>query len=159
MRAAAFSMTPSQDRLDARVLVDELLDGAVRRRASDVHLEPTADGLEIRYRVDGLLETVSAVDATVGRSLVTRLMVMAHLLTYRLDVPQEGRATVTLPSASQALDLRLSIMPTMHGLRAAVRMPGELTQPHTLAELKLPEVVVAGLERFTCADAGMLLMT
>ena len=144
-------MTRAETRSDARALVNEVLDDAVRRRASDVHLEPTADGLEVRFRVDGLLETVSAVDATVGRSLVTRLMVMAHLLTYRLDVPQEGRATVTLPSASQALDLRLSIMPTTHGLRAAVRMPGELTQPHTLAELKLPEVVVAGLERSVVA--------
>src|SRR5207244_3338356 len=100
-------MTPGQNRLDARVLVDEILDGAVRRRASDVHLEPTAEGLEIRYRVDGLLETVNQVDATVGRSLVTRLMVMAHLLTYRLDVPQEGRVTVAVPSSPNPLDLRL----------------------------------------------------
>src|SRR5213083_2167316 len=107
-------MTRAETRSDARALVNELLDDAVRRRASDVHLEPIADGLEVRFRVDGLLETVSAVDATVGRSLVTRLMVMAHLLTYRLDVPQEGRATVTLPSAPKPLDLRLSVMPTTH---------------------------------------------
>ena len=69
---------------DARLLVDKLLDDAVTRRASDIHLEPTADGLEIRLRVDGLLQTANRVDATTGRSMVTRLMVMAHLLTYRL---------------------------------------------------------------------------
>jgi type II secretory ATPase GspE/PulE/Tfp pilus assembly ATPase PilB-like protein len=84
---------------------------------------------------------------------------MAHLLTYRLDVPQEGRATVTVASAPQPLDLRLSIMPTTHGLRAAVRMPGELVQPHGLDDLKLPAHVVAGLERFATADSGMLLLT
>jgi type II secretory ATPase GspE/PulE/Tfp pilus assembly ATPase PilB-like protein len=50
-------------------------------------------------------------------------------------------------------------MPTTHGLRAAVRMPGELVQPHGLTELKLPETVVAGLERFASSDSGMLLLT
>ena len=144
---------------DARLLVDRTLDDAVRRRASDVHLEPTGDGLEVRLRIDGLLETVETVDAAVGRSMVTRLMVMAHLLTYRLDVPQEGRATIVVSSAPHALDLRLSIMPTTHGLRAAVRMPGELLQVHSLSELRLPESVIAGLERFAGADAGMLLLT
>src|SRR5438552_13824583 len=134
--------------VDARPLVDKILRDAVARRASDVHLEPTADGLEVRYRVDGLLETVTTHDSTTGRSLVTRLMVMAHLLTYRLDVPQEGRATIVVSAASHPLDLRLSIMPTTHGLRAAVRMPGELLQVHSLSELRLPESVIAGLERF-----------
>src|SRR5437868_2649258 len=71
---------------DVRVAVDQLLDQAVVRGASDLHLEPTSQGLEARYRIDGLLETVATYDAAMGRSLVTRLMVMAHLLTYRLDV-------------------------------------------------------------------------
>ncbi len=150
-------MTPPQP--DARVLVDKLLDDAVTRRASDIHLEPTADGLEIRVRVDGLLQTANRVDATTGRSMVTRLMVMAHLLTYRLDVPQEGRATVVVPSAPKPRDVRLSVMPSTHGLRAAVRMPAELVQPHDLGELGLPTGVVQGLERFARADAGMLILT
>jgi general secretion pathway protein E len=150
-------MTPPH--LDARVLVDKLLDDAVKRRASDIHLEPTADGLEVRLRVDGLLDTVDRVDAAVGRSMVTRLMVMAHLLTYRLDVPQEGRATVTVASNPKQMDLRLSIMPTTHGLRAAVRMPAELVQPHALHDLGLPQSVVDGVERFARADAGMLILT
>ena len=68
-------MTPShQPPTDARVLVDQLLDDAVKRRASDVHLEPTADGLEVRFRIDGLLETVATHHLTTGRSLVTRLI-------------------------------------------------------------------------------------
>jgi len=150
-------MTPP--RLDARVLVDKLLDDAVRRGASDIHLEPTADGLEVRLRVDGLLETLEHVDANVGRSMVTRLMVMAHLLTYRLDVPQEGRVTVEVASNPKPLDLRLSIMPTTHGLRAAVRMPAELVQPHDLGELGLPSNVVEGLGRFARSDSGMLILT
>ena len=141
------------------MLVDNILDAAVRRRASDVHFEPIEDGIEIRFRVDGLLETVQRHDIATGRSLVTRLMVMAHLLTYRLDVPQEGRVSVTVKSSPQPLDLRLSIMPTTHGLRAAVRMPAELIQPRSLGELGLPSGVMAGLEKFAAGDAGMLIVT
>jgi type II secretory ATPase GspE/PulE/Tfp pilus assembly ATPase PilB-like protein len=144
---------------DAVQIVDEILNAAVERRASDVHFEPTENNLEVRLRVDGLLETAQTHDKDLGRSLVTRLMVMAHLLTYRLDVPQEGRITATVKSLDHPLDLRVSIMPTTHGLRAAVRMPAELVQPLKLTELNLPVSVMNGLERFARSDAGMLIVT
>jgi len=86
-------------------------------------------------------------------------MVLAQLLTYRLDVPQEGRICISLPSMSTPLELRLAIMPTMHGLRAVVRMPAELTQPRTLEELCLADRVMQGLCRFAASDSGMLLLT
>jgi type II secretory ATPase GspE/PulE/Tfp pilus assembly ATPase PilB-like protein len=144
---------------DARQAVDQLLGAAVARRASDVHVEPTAQGYEVRFRVDGLLETVDRVDASTGRSLVSRLMVMAHLLTYRLDIPQEGRLTATLPSAPHPLELRLAIMPTRHGLRAAVRLPADLVQPQKLSELGLPPPAMDALHAFAATDAGMLIVT
>src|SRR4051812_12191256 len=134
-------MSASSPSPDARPLVDDILLEALRRRASDVHLEPTADGYEVRFRVDGLLTTARRHDASTGRSIVGRFMVLAHLLTYRLDVPQEGRLTVPRPGdpapAAAPLDLRLSVIPTTHGLRAAVRLPAELIQPHRLSELGL----------------------
>jgi len=88
---------------DARQIVDQILDAAIRRRASDVHLEPTADGYALRYRIDGLLQSVNTYDPETGRSLVSRLMVMAQLLTYRLDLPQEGRLRAVLPAADAPL--------------------------------------------------------
>src|SRR3954467_7041934 len=95
MRPFTAEMTaPNTPTPDARALVDDILLKAVTRRASDVHLEPTADGYEIRLRVDGALALLSRCDAATGRSVVGRLMVLAHLLTYRVDVPQEGRLTV-----------------------------------------------------------------
>ena len=145
---------------DVRTLVDQLLDDAVRRRASDVHVDPTRDGAEVKFRIDGLLETVARHDATLGRTIVTRLMVIAKLLTYRLDVPQEGRVSIAAPSLDgQQVELRISIMPTTHGPRAAVRLPAELTQPQALADLSLPANVVAGLKDFASADSGMLIVT
>jgi len=152
-------MARSTETIDARVTLDQILAAAVSRRASDIHFEPTASGLDVRFRVDGLLETVQSTDVATGRTLVTRLMVMSQLLTYRLDVPQEGRATVTVPNASSPLEIRVSIMPTTHGLRAAVRMPAELVQPRTLEDLGLPAQVMSGLRHFAASDGGMLILT
>src|SRR6185369_15929966 len=57
------------------------------------------------------------------------------------------------------LELRLAIMPTTHGLRAAVRLPAELVQPRTLTDLALPPTVFQGLAKFAATDAGMLILT
>ena len=138
---------------DAPAYVDGMLDRALAAGASDIHVEPIEDGSEIRFRVDGLLTTVEKLPTDIGRSIVLRLMVMAQLLTYRLDIPQEGRIR------NKALDLRLAIMPVAHGLRAAIRLPAELTQPRELGALGLPSECLIQLERFTRADGGMLLVT
>ncbi len=150
---------PATPDSDAPALVTMILSQAVRRRASDVHVEPTSEGYEVRYRVDGLLETGERYDAAVGRSIVARLMVMAQLLTYRLDVPQEGRLAIPSSDGNGSPNLRLAVMPTTHGLRAAVRLPADLIQPHALGELSLPQSVLRGLHRFADADGGMLLLT
>jgi type II secretory ATPase GspE/PulE/Tfp pilus assembly ATPase PilB-like protein len=88
-------------------------------------------------------------------------MVMSHLLTYRVDVPQEGRISTALAATGMTarVELRLAVMPTTHGLRAAVRMPAELVQPRSLDDLGLPPSVLKGLHRFASADAGMLIVT
>jgi general secretion pathway protein E len=146
---------------DARPLVDDLLRQAMRRRASDIHVEPSGEGYGVRLRVDGLLETASRLDPDAGRAVVARLMVMAHLLTYRLDVPQEGR--ISLPgendSSSSTIELRLAIMPALHGLRAAIRMPAEFVQSAVLQDLGLSDHVLQGLLRFAAAEGGMLILT
>src|SRR5437870_4151080 len=124
---------------DGRDLVNQILRSAIDRGASDVHVEPTADGHEIRLRVDGLLETTQILDSDAGRSVVGRLMVMAHLLTYRMDVPQEGKASLALRPDQESIDLRVSVMPTTHGMRGAVRLPADVIQPMTLEQLGLPK--------------------
>lgn len=144
---------------DARQRVQHALAEAVRSEASDVHLEPVAAGYELRLRADGLLRTVARIDAAAGRAMVSRLMVMAQLLTYRLDIPQEGRLSIALPEVGRTLDARLAVMPTTHGLRAVVRMPAELLQPRTLDDLALGERALADLYAYARADQGLLLLT
>jgi type II secretory ATPase GspE/PulE/Tfp pilus assembly ATPase PilB-like protein len=140
--------------------VTELLGQAISLQASDIHIEPTAQGYEAKYRVDGLLQLAGEYDVETGRAMVGRLMVLAQLLTYRLDVPQEGRLSYSLEDRSlPPIDLRLAIMPTTHGLRAAIRMPAELIAPSGLDELRLSGPVLDGLKRFARIDSGMLILT
>jgi type II secretory ATPase GspE/PulE/Tfp pilus assembly ATPase PilB-like protein len=145
--------------VDVRPVVDQLLLLAVDRGASDIHIDPGISGYEIRFRIDGLLETVQQCAVAVGRSITSRLMVMAQLLTYRLDIPQEGKFLLPATTAGRDLNLRLAVMPTTHGLRAAVRLPAELLQPKNLEELGLPARVLQRLQRFAVADSGMLILT
>ncbi|MEM8495388.1 MAG: ATPase, T2SS/T4P/T4SS family [Planctomycetota bacterium] len=142
--------------LDAPGGVVWLLGEAQRRRASDVHLEPIPDGIEVRLRVDGVLDGVCVVPAATGRGLVNRWMVLAGLLTYRLDVPQEGRGEIG------GIEVRVSVMPTNHGLRAVVRLPAEALGTAEIDDLRLPEPVRDGLCRFADGEAssagGMLIL-
>jgi type II secretory ATPase GspE/PulE/Tfp pilus assembly ATPase PilB-like protein len=139
--------------------VDRMLDAALARRASDLHLDPREDAMAIRARIDGLLEDVEQVDPAVGAAMVTRLMVMAQLLTYRRDQPQEGRTVFAGAAPGRAAELRVSVIPTTHGLRAVVRLPAELDRPCAVGDLGLPAGVLAELQRLAASDQGLLLVT
>lgn len=145
--------------LDARPVVERMLARAIQSRASDLHVEPTNLGYELRLRIDGILGAQETLEPAIGRAVVSRLMVMARLLTYRLDIPQEGRISISLPVGAADVELRLAIMPTIHGLRASLRMPADRLQAAVLAELNLPDSVRAGIESFAAADSGMFVFT
>jgi type II secretory ATPase GspE/PulE/Tfp pilus assembly ATPase PilB-like protein len=101
-------------------LIETILGEAVRREASDVHLEPTHSALEVRYRLDGVLQPVAVVDRELAPNLVARLKVLAELLTYRVDIPQEGGIREAV--AGHGVEMRVSTFPTIHGEKAVVRL-------------------------------------
>src|SRR6266850_2391704 len=70
--------------------VDLVLEESIRRAASDVHFEPTPATLEIRMRIDGVLNRVATLPRELAPNVIARLKVLADLLTYRVDIPQEG---------------------------------------------------------------------
>ena len=104
--------------------VDTLLDAACAAQASDVHVQPTAPGMEIRWRLDGVLQSIGTFPRGETTDVVARLKVLAELLTYRTDVPQEGR----LRERHGNVEIRVSTFPTLHGERAVIRLFA-LTRP------------------------------
>lgn len=139
----------------ATEVVDRLLAAARAEDASDVHLLPGSDGLEIRWRIDGVLQPVAVLPARMAPNVVARLKVLAELLTYRTDVPQEGR----IRSAPAEVEMRVSTFPTLHGEKAAVRVfagPGRFLR---LAELGLPPDVEESLSRALDETSGAVILS
>jgi general secretion pathway protein E len=112
-------------------VVEAVLDFAATVGTSDVHVQPARDGLEIRYRRHGVLQLLDTVPMGVNASVIARLKVLSGLLTYRSDVPQEGR----VETPAHGREIRVSTFPTLHGERGVLRFFGHAREFTTLDEL------------------------
>ncbi|NLE74119.1 MAG: type II/IV secretion system protein [Actinobacteria bacterium] len=101
-------------------LVDEVLDTALKRRASDVHLEPQADGLVIRLRVDGVLHHLTTVPISRRPGIISRIKILGDMDIAEKRLPQDGRATYV--SDDREVDLRIASIPTVHGENITIRL-------------------------------------
>jgi type II secretory ATPase GspE/PulE/Tfp pilus assembly ATPase PilB-like protein len=135
-------------------LVDRLLAEARAAEASDVHLVPTADSLEIRWRVDGVLQPAGQVPSAIAQNVVARLKVLADLLTYRTDVPQEGR----IRGEPGDVEMRVSTFPTLHGEKAVVRLFAAAGRYLRLDDIGLPPEVRAELGALLNETSGAILL-
>jgi general secretion pathway protein E len=136
--------------------VDLILAEADRLAVSDVHFEPTARELEVRFRVDGVLQPAAALPRAMAPNVIARLKVMAELLTYRVDIPQEGgiRSTDGAP-----VERRVSTFPTVHGEKAVVRVFNPAAGLLELDQLGLAPGVLATLEGLLWGRSGAVLLT
>jgi len=134
-------------------LVNDLVRRAGTARASDVHFEPGRAGLAVRFRVDALLEDVEQLPAAITPNVVARLKVLAGLLTYRSDLPQEGSIPATLGLFSG--DIRVATFPTIYGERVVLRLLGQALRPLTLDELGHNPALVEQLQRLLTLPQGL----
>ncbi len=135
--------------------IDGLLTSSCNRGVSDVHIQPTGDELEVRWRVDGILQEVGRFAAGGTTSPITRLKVLAELLTYRQDVPQEGR----IPGGFDSVEMRVSTFPTLNGERAVVRLFAVDNTYQYLRDLGYPTEIRDQLRQLLVQTSGALLMT
>ncbi len=101
-------------------LANVILSNAARARASDIHLEPQAGDLRVRYRVDGLLREVMTVPANASSALISRIKIMSALDIAERRRPQDGRARFEVNERS--VDARVSTLPSMHGEKLVLRL-------------------------------------
>jgi len=135
--------------------VDALIRASVGVRASDVHLQPTSGGFEIRWRVDGVLHPVTVLPNEVAPKIVARLKVLAELLTYKTEIPQEGR----IRNGQADAEMRLSTFPTLFGEKAVLRFFSSSGNLQRLDDLGLPAEIQAGLRRLLNATSGAILFS
>lgn len=155
---AAADETGSKDS-DAPIIrmVHQLIHEAVRRRASDIHLEPLERRFRVRYRIDGVLIEVDSPAKRLQLALISRVKIMANISIAEKRVPQDGRIQVNL--AGKQLDLRVSSLPTAHGESIVMRILDKEG-----LRLGLPELGFYGddqreFERLIASPDGIILVT
>jgi len=159
--AAATDVAEEEDAEEASVvrLVNDLLLEAIRERATDVHIEPYEHELDIRYRIDGVL-VAAGVPASVRRfrrAIVSRLKIMANLNIAETRRPQDGR--ITLRSRGEEWDLRVSIIPMLHGEGVVLRILNKGAVLTGLDELGMPGDILARWDALITRPHGILLVT
>ena len=137
-------------------LVESLLRQAFDAGASDVHFEPTDEALRVRFRVDALLHDVESLPATIGPNVAARLKVLANLLTYRTDLPQEGG--ISASEAGLPGDIRVATFPTVRGERVVLRLMTLARRLLKLGELGHDPALIARLEQHLAHPQGLLLV-
>jgi len=139
--------------------VDQILQEALRLRATDIHLEPYAHAIRLRYRVDGLLETVPVPPdmRNLHPAVVSRLKIMAGLNISEKRLPHDGR--IAMKTGDEEYDLRVSIMPTKHGEAVALRILGRQNLFLDLAQLGMSPEHEAVFTQLTKLPQGMVLLT
>ncbi len=138
-------------------LVNQIISEGLRRRATDIHIEPERDSLRIRYRIDGMLQAapVPARIKALQDSLLSRLKVMAKLDIAEKRRPQDGR--ISLSVRGQQLDIRVATIPSHDGETISLRLLGQ--ERFDLARLDLPPELLAQIEELLARPDGVILVT
>jgi type IV pilus assembly protein PilB len=118
-------------------LVEKILITAVRRKATDIHFEPTAGRMAVRIRTDGVMHPLTEVRANVRQGVVSRIKVMADMDIAERRVPQDGRASIRLDDRS--IDLRIASIPSVFGEAVTVRILDDQGGSLTLQSLGMDE--------------------
>ena len=139
--------------------VDQILMEALRLQATDIHLEPYASDIELRYRIDGLLQRIP-VPGDLRRlyaSIVSRLKIMAGLNIAEKRLPQDGR--IAMKTGEEEYDLRVSTVPTKHGEAVCLRILGRQSLFLDLGQLGMSAAEEALYSRLTRLPQGLVLVT
>ena len=153
------SSNKKTDAQDVVSLVDELLQRAVKSGASDVHFEPTSAELVVKFRLDGVLNTVEELPKFLSDNVIARLKVLGGLLTYRNDIPQEGRIEISKSRNERIMDQRLAVFPTIHGQRAVVRLFYSNIELMDMGQLGFSKDIYKTLKQIAAKNQGVLLLT
>ena len=144
-------------------LVDSTIFTAIQRRASDIHIETQDDAVHVKYRIDGVLQpAMRPIDKRFHSPIISRIKVMAELDIAEKRVPQDGRFKLRMPG--KTIDFRVSIMPSVHGEDAVIRILDKESISEQFTELRLdilgfPEDELRRFRKYIREPYGMVLVT
>ncbi|MBW4693935.1 MAG: GspE/PulE family protein [Lyngbya sp. HA4199-MV5] len=142
--------------------IKALISGALRNRASDIHMEPTVDGLRVRYRIDGILRNITTLPLEVSRRAVVALKVMADMDISESRRPQDARISEKYVSETEAevgLDMRVSTLPCVGGEKAVIRLLPRQNPFSSINELGFSDKALALYKGWLAQPQGMVIFT
>ncbi len=138
-------------------LVNQFLTKAVEEGASDIHIEPLAESLQVRFRVDGVLREHANPPKNVQSSIVSRVKIMARMDIAERRLPQDGRIRIKI--AGKDIDLRVSCLPTVYGESVVMRILDRSNISFSLGSLGFPEEELKAFEEMIRLPYGIILVT
>jgi type IV pilus assembly protein PilB len=138
-------------------LVSQILSQAVGNHASDVHLDPMENGMNVRFRIDGSLRTVQSLPKTMQSVVTARLKVMASLNIAEHRLPQDGRFRVTVDF--REIDVRVSILPTIYGEKTVLRVLDLSNNMQKIEQIQFTKENLLAVRQMLSSSSGMVLAT
>ncbi len=138
-------------------LVNSTIIEAIRKRASDIHIEALQNEVRVRYRIDGVLQTHNTIALSMFPALSSRLKIMADMNIMERRLPQDGRTSVHLGGYIQ--DIRVSIVPTARGESIVLRLLNRKSAHFRLEQLGLQKESLTGMKKLLATPFGLILAT
>jgi MSHA biogenesis protein MshE len=153
----ALSQTVGAEEAPVVRLLQTMFDDATQVRASDIHIEPQESRLQIRFRIDGALHLQTEADSKIGPSIALRLKLMSGLDISEKRLPQDGRFNMRV--RDQAIDVRISTMPTQYGESVVMRLLNQSGSFLALDKLGMPPDMLKRFREIIQRSSGMVLVT
>lgn len=147
----------SHRRTPAVRVVTEIIQAALARQASDIHIEPQATDTAVRLRVDGVLRDLRRLPRGVQNSLISRLKILSDMDIAERRAPQDGRFLVV--TDERRMDMRVSTLPTQYGEKVVMRLLESEAPVMDFAKLGFPEPLARQMSRLLQLPQGMILVT
>lgn len=138
-------------------LLNNIVNEAIRRRASDIHIEPSETSIRVRYRVDGELRTAMTLEKAVHQPLIARIKILSRMNIAEKRMPQDG--AFAIENKIGTYDLRTNILPTTYGEKACIRVLDKNTVIYKKSELGFFEDEEERFNRLLGIQHGLILVT
>jgi type IV pilus assembly protein PilB len=139
-------------------MVNLIIMDAIKKKASDIHIEPYEKNFRVRLRIDGLLHETMRPPVRLKNAMISRLKIMAHLNIAERRIPQDGRIKVRTPGGKE-MEFRVSILPTLFGEKVVMRLLDKSALKVDLSQLGFEEGSLATLSKTVHRPYGMVLVT
>ncbi len=144
-------------------LFNQLIETAYEKRASDIHIDPLAKHVRIRFRIDGVLTDAYSFPKEISNEIISRIKILSRLRTDEHQATQDGRFRYVLSEESKdpnkCIDFRVSIVPTYHGENSVLRLLSDKNEQSTLEDLGFSESDRRKIEEAMRKTNGMILST